>query len=361
MNVKKVVDKDLEFMNIIKKNPAPVVIWGSEQGGIPANIGQRMRENGISNIFFVPGPQWFRGADNEILESEVDQKFSEYYLCPGFYQSYIIPDDDIRKKFSNAIGIYRISDVWKDIPEKIDAEFFGQNRESFEEVYDNLCDEKSKGSLCAFLNAKINRSYEYLVPYVEPLQYFCGHDSWFPITNAEYFVNCGAYNGDTIESFAGVTDARWGKIWALEPETHNIEAIKQLVKEQSYSNVEIVPCGVFSEKKVLQFGGGILDLFRVNDNGDIKIPVDTVDNIVCGNKVTLINMDVEGSELMALYGAEETIKRHKPKLAISVYHRKDDIFAIYRYIKALIPEYKIYFRVHKHLPTDAIMYAVVSN
>lgn len=358
MNIQKGVNKDLEYIKIMKKYPAPVVIWGSEQGGIPVNIGQRLKESGISNIFFAPGKQWYRGANNEILDLEVDNKLNEYYLCPGFYQSYLIPDADIKSKFSHSIGICRLSDIWSDIPEIISMEFFEKNRRGFDEVYENLSDDKSKESMCAFLNAKINRNYEYLVPHVVPLQYFCGYDSWFPLDDNEYFVNCGAYNGDTIESYAKITDARWGKIWAIEPERNNIEAINKLLKEKVYTNVEIIPCGAFSEKKFLQFGGGILDLFRVNDNGDNRIPVDTIDNIVNENKVTLINMDVEGSELAALHGAKETIKRNKPKLAISAYHKKNDIFELYRYIKALVPEYKFFFRIHKHLPTDAILYAI---
>jgi len=358
MNVEKTVNKDLEYIDIMKKHPAPVVIWGSEQGGIPANIGQRLKEAGISKILFAPGKQWYRGADNEILDFEVDKKLAEYYLCPGFYQSYLISDTEIKSKFSHAIGIYRISDVWEGIPEKICAEFFEKNQEAFEEVYKNLSDDKSRKSMCAFLNAKINRNYEYLVPHVAPLQYFCGHDTWFPIDDNEYFVNCGAYNGDTIESYAKTTGGRWGKVWAIEPEYHNILAINKLLKENAYNNVEIVPCGVFSEKQFLRFGGGILDLFRANDNGDHRIPVDTIDNIVNENKVTLINMDVEGSELAALHGANKTIRRNKPKLAISAYHKKDDIFELYRYIKELVPEYRFYFRIHKHLPTDAILYAI---
>ncbi len=45
-------------------------------------------------------------------------------------------------------------------------------------------------------------------------------------------------------------------------------------------------------------------------------------------RVTFIKMDIEGSEANALRGAEKIIRTYKPKLAISVYHKKDDLWTI---------------------------------
>ena len=57
----------------------------------------------------------------------------------------------------------------------------------------------------------------------------------------------------------------------------------------------------------------------VDENGEDEIKVVAVDEIVDG-KVTFIKMDIEGSELKALHGAEKTIKKYRPKLAICIYH-----------------------------------------
>ncbi|GBR76374.1 hypothetical protein NO2_0935 [Candidatus Termititenax persephonae] len=62
-------------------------------------------------------------------------------------------------------------------------------------------------------------------------------------------------------------------------------------------------------------------------------------NIAVDGRLCL-KMDIEGSELEALTGAAETIKRYRPELAICVYHRGNDLVEVPRYIKSLNPNYK---------------------
>lgn len=60
--------------------------------------------------------------------------------------------------------------------------------------------------------------------------------------------------------------------------------------------------------------------------------------------VNFIKFDIEGAEKDALLGAKETIRQHKPTLAVSVYHKSEDIIELPRMIKTLCPEYKLYLR-----------------
>ncbi len=59
-------------------------------------------------------------------------------------------------------------------------------------------------------------------------------------------------------------------------------------------------------------------------------------------------MDIEGAEMDALRGMQEMIKKNKPKLAISIYHLKDDLWNIPFYIKELNPDYKLYIRQYAY-------------
>ncbi len=71
----------------------------------------------------------------------------------------------------------------------------------------------------------------------------------------------------------------------------------------------------------------------------------TIDDFVERNgieKVDFIKMDIEGSEPNALKGAEKTIRRCKPTLAIAIYHSMEDFVNIPEWIAALQLPYEYY-------------------
>lgn len=67
-------------------------------------------------------------------------------------------------------------------------------------------------------------------------------------------------------------------------------------------------------------------------------------------------MDIEGAGESALRGCAETIKKYKPKLAICVYHKPEDIFEITEYILYLNPDYKLWLRHYTNLVNETVLY-----
>jgi hypothetical protein len=58
-------------------------------------------------------------------------------------------------------------------------------------------------------------------------------------------------------------------------------------------------------------------------------------------------------------GARRTIERHRPILAVSLYHKPEDILTIPDFIKTLVPEYRLYICAHcKPMTTEMVLYAV---
>ena len=83
-----------------------------------------------------------------------------------------------------------------------------------------------------------------------------------------------------------------------------------------------------------------------------------IDDIVGEEKVTFIKLDVEGAELKALQGAEQTIRRYRPRLAVSIYHKPEDVIEIPKYILSLHEDYRMYIRHYQMSACETILYAV---
>lgn len=95
------------------------------------------------------------------------------------------------------------------------------------------------------------------------------------------------------------------------------------------------------------------------ENIFVEVPVDSLDHLLGDERVTYIKMDIEGAELNALKGGANIIEKYKPKLAISLYHKAEDIYEIPLYLKSLVPEYKFYIRHYTDLWEETVLYAVL--
>jgi FkbM family methyltransferase len=175
-------------------------------------------------------------------------------------------------------------------------------------------------------------------------------------------IDCGAYNGDTIQEFLSM-NIGYEKIVAFEPEYENYKTLEKRYNEYG-DKFTLINAGAYNKDGTLYFSG--TDVFgRVYEtpkgiDGEISIKVRSIDGLHLHEKVTFIKMDIEGSELNALIGARETILRYKPKLAISIYHSNEDMLRLTEYIHELVPEYKLYVRHHGYYHVyDTILYATM--
>jgi len=185
-------------------------------------------------------------------------------------------------------------------------------------------------------------------------------------------VDAGAFNGDTIAEFEAAcnnSNICYEKIYGFEPDTENFLALKSNFKGSE--NKELVNRGLYSSSMVLNFeestssaslGAGTARIVNnevSTQEGFVQIKTISLDEFLDGAKVTFIKMDIEGAELEALYGARDIIAKYKPKLAISVYHQRDDILDIPCFIKELCPEYKFYLRHYSNFITETVLFATV--
>jgi hypothetical protein len=76
-----------------------------------------------------------------------------------------------------------------------------------------------------------------------------------------------------------------------------------------------------------------------------------------GVRPDYIKLDVEGSELAALYGMRKTIASCEPHLAVSLYHRPDDLWVLVRTLVELAPYADLTIRQHSLNAFDTVLYA----
>ncbi len=193
---------------------------------------------------------------------------------------------------------------------------------------------------------------------LEEKQYF---EDFMCCNDGETFIDAGALNLNTTMQFMkhcmkyGVTDS---KVIAFEPDVISFKKMQKIIKDKHIENVEVVNAGLYSSNTILQFnllGNGSSS---ISENGSTNVNVVMLDSKI-QDKVTFIKMDIEGAELEALKGCQKTILKYKPKLAICVYHKPEDIIKIPLYIKSLVPEYKLYMRHYSNSVNETVLYAIV--
>ena len=170
-------------------------------------------------------------------------------------------------------------------------------------------------------------------------------------------MDLGAYDGDSIKGFISYVDGHYDKIIGVEASKKNYEKLKSNLN--GTPNVELHNIGIYSEKTELSFIVSDAKNSFVSVEGNQKLSVDTVDNIVRGQKVTFIKMDIEGAEYDAILGAEQTIKENHPMMAVSIYHLVEDLWRLQLKIEEFCPGvYDYYIRHYSPTVIETILYAV---
>lgn len=149
------------------------------------------------------------------------------------------------------------------------------------------------------------------------------------------------------------------KILAFEPDYASYQKCLDIQKKYSGYSFQLYNLGLWSESATLYFdeGKGASSQITQKETAT-SIKTDSLDNCV-SEKVTFIKMDIEGAELEALKGSKEIIKKYRPKLAICIYHKKEDLIEIPQFIKDLVPEYKLYIRHYSNTNAQTVLYAVL--
>lgn len=188
----------------------------------------------------------------------------------------------------------------------------------------------------------------------------CGNQYFdvFSIGEEKVFIDGGGYDGDTTLKFISLARENYKGIYIFEPIPKMFMYIKERIEKELIPKVNLYNNALWNKNESLYFVEDKAGS-HIAEKGSMIIKGIILDDVVKDSEVTFIKMDVEGSELNALKGAKNTIIKNKPKLAICIYHKPEDILEIPIYLLELVPEYKFYIRHYSSRMWETVLYAEV--
>lgn len=228
---------------------------------------------------------------------------------------------------------------------------FAENRDKYDWVYGLLSDQESKQVLTKIINFRLSQDLNFMrgftdAQYRQYFEDFLGLES-----EGEIFADVGCFDGYTSLEFIKRCP-NYEAIHVFEPEPGNMRVVSD--KLSGHERIHYHPFGLSNGAQTLRFQSHGSSS-RISDEGDIEIQVARLDDLLQG-PFTFLKMDIEGGEMDALEGAQNAIKLYHPRLAISVYHRFDDLWKIPQRIFSYRNDYQIFLRHYTEGVDETVMF-----
>ena len=285
------------------------------------------KRNNENPIIIVTAQYGYR-TETEIIR--LCQKFGyEYYT----FRQFILPlsaQPWTREELEGNADAVRALDVWADVKSA--------------DIYRNL------------LKVRVTQN-ENDMPEMEHNQYFV---PLIPKKMYRSFVDCGAYNGDLIDTYRKFMHHDFDNYYAVEADQRVLDQLRFNCGNDP--RISIHPSPLSDSRKMVAFNDDDCVCGFIANDGVSKIQAETIDNLFSNKPVTMIKMDIEGSEIPALDGARKTISEQHPALVISMYHSAGtDMWRVPLWIHDLGEGYSLYCRHHSPALNETICYAFVEK
>ncbi len=227
------------------------------------------------------------------------------------------------------------------------------------QAFDLLSDDLSCENFLAHLRWHLGLTFLDLPPVSSEPQYLPkGVFTWQP---DEVFVDVGAFDGDTLRSILAIPGTRFKNFLALEPDPTSYAKLQTTcasAPEPLRQRITTLPYGAANDNKTVSFNANGGPGAAINATGATKIEIRKLDDLLQNESPTYIKMDIEGAEPQALLGASATIQKHRPILAVCLYHQQNHLWQLPLLINRLAPGYRFYLRQHNPDGWDLVAYAV---
>jgi len=358
--------RGLEVTRFLDNNPA---LEGTEAAGLPVSTPGRLGREALRDQPVVIASMYFAEIAAQLRRDFGLVGFEDFFTPQAlFFEDNVMRNGYNAELEAHAIehwdAIQRTAALWADAdsrwrfwryvylrlylltPERLEPDLFVFQRQGCREAAEMY--RRLEGPLKqAFAYTFSNNLYD------------APDRARIPIPTGGTAVDGGAWHGDTTLDFA-VQAGPTGKVIAFEPSVDHCAALRATAARLGLTErIRVEAAGLWRHDGTIRFvdsedaeGAGSY----VAAKGEREIPVRALDSVLAGERVDYLKLDVEGSELAALEGAVDTVRRWRPNLAICLYHKPEDLHEIPLFLDDLGLGYRFHFRHGGVSPTDAVLY-----
>ena len=232
-----------------------------------------------------------------------------------------------------------------------DADFVRAHREELTAARKLLADEKSRRIFDLTVAAKLTGEPDFLFRAVSDRN--TALRELVRPGEIRTALDLGAYTGDTVRELldAGAAPER---VYAVEPDVRTFRKLEAYAQAETRTDVIPVHAAAWDGRETLVFsasGNRGATLNGQSPRKTVEVPGLPGDEILGSAHADYIKFDVEGAEARAIAGLSGHIGADLPTLAVSVYHRCEDLFALPLLLRERFPGYRrFYLRRDAGLP-----------
>lgn len=333
----------------------PLYLWGC--GNVAREVFRILSENEV----FISGCVIDVDRDiNEYMGLKVERLADVLYRESSL--NIVIGHAQYHRKkelesLSNVQNVYCLPNPFK-THEDITEEYYRQHIDDFKKSEGLFKEELSKKVFKAYMESRVYGNLDAIFDaFTRPMSYV-DNDIWE--LNNEVYVDCGAYNGDTIAMFIDAASGRYKGIYAFEPDHKIFCKMKERMKPYDDGRIHLFEKGLWNKNTFLSFvpdeeqSGYATEAFIPGD--EYTVAVCKLDDII-KDDVTLIKVNMSGSNRECIEGARRIIRACHPKVAITVGLTKERLYQIPVLLKEINPDYDLFLRFNESMPSRICLYA----
>ena len=330
-------------------------------------ITSRRRRRGGERLYFLGIPLWVRNSAAD--RAKVVYLYKHIPECNRVLAW--LEDEESRNAYQGQLMQIHLN--FMELPEVEMGRITGMSMHKWNDAVEQVSVLQAKNKLPkidvglldnqSFVKSHLQQLLEYLYATTFVLGQYIYKD-FVTIKKDDVVLDCG---GCFAETAIWALQKGAAKVYTFEPDPVNIPYVKTNIDSfGGDGRIVLVPNALGAKKDTLSFmhnpeNPGGSRLCEDGSAGAMNVEQITLDDWCAENEVipNFIKMDIEGAEVDALQGASKIIAKHKPQLAISLYHNPSDMWVIPALIKEICPEYRFWCKKNTPDVSEFVLYCSV--